>query len=81
VFSKLTVNCFQAFSLAKKKIVHYTRSDPRKRANAAFLIGAYAVCTSDSLFLLFRKMFNCFLYGIACSLFSLFYSLLLHVCI
>jgi len=34
---------FQAFSLAKKKIVHYTRPDPHKRANAAFLIGAYAV--------------------------------------
>jgi cell division cycle 14 len=33
----------KAFSLAKKKIVHYTRPDPHKRANAAFLIGAYAV--------------------------------------
>ena len=34
---------FQSFSLAKKKIVHYTSFDARKRANAAFLIGAYAV--------------------------------------
>lgn len=37
------VNIFQSFSLAKKKIVHYTSFDARKRANAAFLIGAYAV--------------------------------------
>ena len=33
----------QSFSLAKKKIVHYTSFDARKRANAAFLIGAYSV--------------------------------------
>ncbi|NWQ73049.1 CC14A phosphatase, partial [Columbina picui] len=36
--------CFkQYFSLSRKKIVYYTSFDQRKRANAAFLIGAYAV--------------------------------------
>ncbi|XP_063726980.1 dual specificity protein phosphatase CDC14A-like isoform X2 [Symsagittifera roscoffensis] len=30
-------------SLSKKKIVHYTGHDARKRANAAFLIGAYQI--------------------------------------
>lgn len=37
--------CFfcQSFSLAKKRIVHYTSFDARKRANAAFLIASYAV--------------------------------------
>ena len=34
---------FQSFSLAKKKIVHYTSFDSRKRANAAYLIAAYSV--------------------------------------
>ncbi|CAL8081734.1 unnamed protein product [Calicophoron daubneyi] len=29
--------------LAKKKIVHYTSCDPRKRVNAAFLIGSYQI--------------------------------------
>ncbi|XP_014664776.1 PREDICTED: dual specificity protein phosphatase CDC14A-like [Priapulus caudatus] len=33
----------KSFSLAKKKIVHYTTQDQRKRPNAAFLIGAYQV--------------------------------------
>ncbi|KAG8436611.1 hypothetical protein GDO86_007643 [Hymenochirus boettgeri] len=33
----------KSFSLSKKKIVHYTSFDQRKRANAGFLIGAYAV--------------------------------------
>ncbi|XP_065070297.1 dual specificity protein phosphatase CDC14A-like isoform X2 [Rhopilema esculentum] len=33
----------KSFSLSKKRIVHYTSYDSRKRANAAFLIGAYAV--------------------------------------
>lgn len=33
----------QSFSLAKKRIVHYTSFDARKRANAAFLIASYAV--------------------------------------
>ncbi|KFO88834.1 Dual specificity protein phosphatase CDC14A, partial [Buceros rhinoceros silvestris] len=33
----------QYFSLSRKKIVYYTSFDQRKRANAAFLIGAYAV--------------------------------------
>ncbi|NXI90637.1 CC14A phosphatase, partial [Psophia crepitans] len=31
------------FSLSRKKIVYYTGFDQRKRANAAFLMGAYAV--------------------------------------
>ncbi|XP_075249265.1 uncharacterized protein LOC142341866 isoform X2 [Convolutriloba macropyga] len=30
-------------SLSKKKIVHYTSHDARKRANAAYLIGAYQI--------------------------------------
>ncbi|XP_040215874.1 dual specificity protein phosphatase CDC14A isoform X2 [Rana temporaria] len=33
----------KSFSLSRKKIVHYTSYDQRKRANAAFLIGAYTV--------------------------------------
>ncbi|XP_070563944.1 dual specificity protein phosphatase CDC14AB-like isoform X23 [Ptychodera flava] len=33
----------KSFSLAKKKIVHFTSFDARKRANAAFLIGAYSI--------------------------------------
>ncbi|XP_070252194.1 dual specificity protein phosphatase CDC14A isoform X7 [Myotis yumanensis] len=33
----------KSYSLSRKKIVHYTCFDQRKRANAAFLIGAYAV--------------------------------------
>ncbi|XP_054836507.1 dual specificity protein phosphatase CDC14A isoform X3 [Eublepharis macularius] len=33
----------KSFSLSRKKIVHYTSFDQRKRANAAFLIGAYSV--------------------------------------
>ncbi|XP_064003117.1 dual specificity protein phosphatase CDC14A isoform X2 [Pogoniulus pusillus] len=34
---------YNYFSLSRKKIVYYTSFDQRKRANAAFLIGAYAV--------------------------------------
>jgi hypothetical protein len=34
---------FQSFSLAKKKIVHYTTMDAQKRVNAAFLIASYVV--------------------------------------
>lgn len=30
-------------SLARKKIIHYTSYDSRKRANAAYLIGSYAI--------------------------------------
>ncbi|XP_053323584.1 dual specificity protein phosphatase CDC14B isoform X3 [Spea bombifrons] len=33
----------KSFSLTKKKIVHYTGCDPKKQANAAFLMGSYAV--------------------------------------
>ncbi|XP_072019024.1 dual specificity protein phosphatase CDC14AB-like isoform X3 [Amphiura filiformis] len=33
----------KSFSLSKKKLVHYTTFDAKKRANAAFLIGAYSV--------------------------------------
>ncbi|XP_062868574.1 dual specificity protein phosphatase CDC14AB isoform X2 [Trichomycterus rosablanca] len=33
----------KSFTLTRKRIVHYTSFDQRKRANAAFLIGAYAV--------------------------------------
>ncbi|KAM6454147.1 dual specificity protein phosphatase CDC14A isoform 2-T2 [Liasis olivaceus] len=33
----------KSFGLSRKKIVYYTSFDQRKRANAAFLIGAYAV--------------------------------------
>ena len=33
----------KSFSLAKKRVVHYTSFDARKRANAAFMISAYAV--------------------------------------
>ncbi|XP_049780988.1 dual specificity protein phosphatase CDC14C-like isoform X1 [Schistocerca cancellata] len=33
----------KSFSLAKKKIVHYTTMDVQKRVNAAFLIASYAI--------------------------------------
>ncbi|XP_014346267.1 dual specificity protein phosphatase CDC14AB isoform X1 [Latimeria chalumnae] len=33
----------KSFTLSRKKIVHYSGFDQRKRANAAFLIGAYVV--------------------------------------
>ncbi|XP_065125205.1 cell division cycle 14Aa [Paramisgurnus dabryanus] len=33
----------KSFTLSRKRIIHYTSYDQRKRANAAFLIGAYAV--------------------------------------
>ncbi|KAM9330724.1 dual specificity protein phosphatase CDC14B [Gastrophryne carolinensis] len=33
----------KSFSLMKKKIVYYTNNDPKKQANAAFLIGSYAI--------------------------------------
>ena len=33
----------KSFSLVKKKIVHYTGFDRKKQANAAFLIGSYAI--------------------------------------
>lgn len=43
---------FQSFTLTRKRIVHYTSFDQRKRANAAVLIGAYAVSiTSSSSFI------------------------------
>lgn len=33
----------KSFALAKKKIVHYTSSDGKKRVNAAFLMGSYTI--------------------------------------
>uniref|UniRef100_A0A8C1LK45 Vascular cell adhesion molecule 1b n=1 Tax=Cyprinus carpio TaxID=7962 RepID=A0A8C1LK45_CYPCA len=42
----LMCSCFgilKSFTLTRKRIVHYTSFDQRKRANAAVLIGAYAV--------------------------------------
>lgn len=33
----------KSFTLTRKRIVHYTSFDPRKRSNAAVLIGGYAV--------------------------------------
>ncbi|XP_072271101.1 dual specificity protein phosphatase CDC14B isoform X3 [Pyxicephalus adspersus] len=33
----------KSFSLTKKKIVYYTNQDQKKQANAAFLIGSYAI--------------------------------------
>ncbi|XP_021237165.1 dual specificity protein phosphatase CDC14B isoform X1 [Numida meleagris] len=33
----------KSFSLIKKKIIHYTGFDRKKQANAAFLIGSYAI--------------------------------------
>uniref|UniRef100_A0A3Q2NSC2 protein-tyrosine-phosphatase n=1 Tax=Fundulus heteroclitus TaxID=8078 RepID=A0A3Q2NSC2_FUNHE len=35
--------CVQSFTLTRKRIVHYTSFDQRKRSNAAVLIGGYAV--------------------------------------
>lgn len=42
VFDSLS---FQSFTMSRKKLVHFTSHDPKKRANAAVLIGAYAVNT------------------------------------
>ncbi|KAM4810282.1 dual specificity protein phosphatase CDC14B isoform 2-T2 [Rhinophrynus dorsalis] len=39
----------KSFSLAKKKIVHYTCGDEKKQANAAFLIGSYAIMYLNKL--------------------------------
>ena len=33
----------KSYTLAKKKIVHFTSVDPQKRANAAYMMAAYAV--------------------------------------
>ncbi|XP_075684948.1 dual specificity protein phosphatase CDC14B isoform X3 [Rhinoderma darwinii] len=33
----------KSFSLTKKKVVHYTSCDKKKQANAAFLIGSFAI--------------------------------------
>lgn len=33
----------KSFPMSRKKVVHFTSHDPKKRANAAVLIGAYAV--------------------------------------
>ncbi|XP_063076286.1 cell division cycle 14Aa [Engraulis encrasicolus] len=33
----------KSFTLSRKRVIYYTNYDQRKRANAAFLIGAYAV--------------------------------------
>ncbi|KAM4728667.1 dual specificity protein phosphatase CDC14AB-like isoform 2-T2 [Anableps anableps] len=33
----------KSFTMSRKKLVHYTSYDQKKRANAAFLIGAYSV--------------------------------------
>lgn len=33
----------KSFALAKKKIIHYTSSDGKKRVNAAFLMGSYTI--------------------------------------
>ena len=53
IFCILFLSLLQSFSLAKKKIVHYTSFDSRKRANAAYLIAAYSVSNNNtfSLFL------------------------------
>ncbi|XP_069083862.1 dual specificity protein phosphatase CDC14B isoform X5 [Pleurodeles waltl] len=40
---KLNKKLKSSFPLAKKKIVHYTGPDPKKQANAAFLIGSYTI--------------------------------------
>ncbi len=37
----------KSYTLAKKKIVHYTCVEPQKRANAAYLIASYAVIFLD----------------------------------
>ena len=38
---------YRSYTLAKKKIVHYTTLDAHKRANAAYLIASYAVIYLD----------------------------------
>ncbi|NXM93751.1 CC14B phosphatase, partial [Sylvia borin] len=39
----------KSFSLIRKKIIHYTGFDQKKQANAAFLIGSYAIiCLRES---------------------------------
>lgn len=48
IFCILFLSLLQSFSLAKKKIVHYTSFDSRKRANAAYLIAAYSVSNNNT---------------------------------
>ncbi|RDD47931.1 Dual specificity protein phosphatase CDC14A [Trichoplax sp. H2] len=45
-------------TLAKKKIVHYTSYDSKKRANAAFLIAAYSILKKKSLIILRLQLIN-----------------------
>ncbi|XP_013995118.1 dual specificity protein phosphatase CDC14AB isoform X1 [Salmo salar] len=40
---KLKSGFFQSFTHSRKRVIHYTSYDQRKRANAAVLIGAYSV--------------------------------------
>lgn len=37
--------CVQSITLSRKRIVFYTCGDQKKQANAAYLIGSYAVST------------------------------------
>ncbi|KAM8961561.1 dual specificity protein phosphatase CDC14B isoform 1-T1 [Pelodytes ibericus] len=39
----------KSYSLTRKKIVHYTSCDQKKQANAAFLIGSYAIIYMNKL--------------------------------
>lgn len=39
----LALSFSQSFTLTRKRIVHYTSFDQRRRSNAAVLIGGYAV--------------------------------------
>ncbi|CAL7946631.1 unnamed protein product [Xylocopa violacea] len=50
----------KALTLRKRKIVHYTTTDPAKRVNAAFLIGSYAIlyCKHTA-----EEAYNCLING------------------
>lgn len=48
----------QSFTVSRKKLVHYTSYDQKKRANDAVLIGAYAVNIPSFLHLFFYPSFN-----------------------
>ncbi|NXC16212.1 CC14B phosphatase, partial [Corythaeola cristata] len=50
----------KSFSLIRKKIIHYTGFDQKKQANAAFLIGSYAVNASLGTCSFHLTLLDCF---------------------
>lgn len=61
----MPINVFaQSITLSRKKIIFYTCGDQKKQANAAYLIGSYAVSNVNSyvcnLCIFFFFLIKCF---------------------